>query len=350
MTRGEAVVETPGSSRRGLRSRYGGPAFGPVGFVAAVAGGLFFEVAVLVDVPYWVFPLFLIPAGLISLPSLCLRQIGMGVFAAWLAVPFGVVTAPVLVIVGLIGGIRLAGGAIARRYDNPGRAREVVERKDFWAAGALWMSPVVLASLLLTWRISGGTTPVVPSRGELAADGMAFAVAAGVLCLAALFAVFGWGRGAFGSGPRALRRGTALALVAGALLTPAAWHIASDAFTDEVKHDPRGQLAEMGIDVPADYRFREGRNWCSGFQDLACHVNYRFTAGRGRFDSYQELFRPDSDLPHHLLPLTPTSCPAVNLQWEIHCELTDSAVAGSYASVSLLLTRSAQETTLVIAW
>lgn len=324
--------------------------FGPTGFVVAVAVGILFEVAVLLDAPYWAFALFLTPAALVALPWPRVRQIGMGVFAAWLAVPFGVVTAPVLAIVGLIAGIRLAGGAIARRYDNPDSGRDLAARKDFWAAGAVWMPLVMLAALLVTWRISGGTTPVVPSRGEWAADGKALAVAAGVLCLAALFAVFGWGRGVFGSGPRTVRRGTALALVAGALLTPAAWHIASDAFTDEVKHDPRGQLAEMGIDVPADYRFQEGRNWCSGFQDLGCHVNYRFTAGRELFDSYQELFRPDSDLPHHLMPSRSTSCPAVSLQWEIHCELTDPAVTDSYATVSLLVTRSARQTTLVISW
>ncbi|MFB8001127.1 hypothetical protein [Nocardia sp. NPDC056000] len=189
---------------RRLRSRYEGPVFGPVGFAGAIGVGLFVEMVVLLGLPYELISLSIIPAVLMLSPWLRVRQIAVGVLVGWLTVPLGIVVAPIQAIVGLIGGIRLIGKVVARRYDVPGGEPEV-PRTDAWVAGVLWMPLALTVSLLATWKISDGLTPAVPGRGELAADGKAFLIAGAGVALAGLFAVFGRRPRTFGSAHRLVR-------------------------------------------------------------------------------------------------------------------------------------------------
>ncbi|MFF2549843.1 hypothetical protein ACFVUS_02540 [Nocardia sp. NPDC058058] len=321
--------------------------------MGAVGVGLFVEMVVLLGLPFELIPLSIIPAALMLLPWLRLRQFGLGVLTGWLTVPFGVVVAPIQAIIGLIGGIRLAGTVAVRRYDVPGAEPEE-PRTDAWVAGVLWMPLALMVSLLATWKVSGGLTPVVPSRGELAADGRACLVAGAGFALGGVFAVFGRRPRTFGAarprGPGIFQRGVASALVGAALLTPGAWHFWCDSFTDEVKRDPRARLLEMGIELPPDYRFTRGRSWCGGFVDLYCHATYRFVAGPERFDSYQELFHPDTDFARGLLPLKTSSCASIEDLWELPCEPGDSVVTGWYGGAAVMVTRSERQTTFAIDW
>lgn len=353
-TGGSAVAVLPG---RGTRAHTWWPGIGPTGFAVAFGTAAVIEIFALLALPapLWVAPLA--PLALALAPVRRLRRIGLGAAIGWASVPIGLLTGPVLLVLGIVRGVRRLRG------DTRAPEREPL---DPWAVGALGMSVAWAFLFVFTWRIIEPTISFVPGSSELSSRDKAIILTGVVLIfvvtvvLVVLMVLLALPLVVFtkltdSAGPhgrddlRALVRGSALALLAGALLTPVAWRVVDDTMSGPAARDPRDdRLAAIGLRIPADYRFTGHDNWCTGFQDPVCYDTYRYTASPGSFAVYEQLFQPDSPLAGAFLPLSRTSCAEVRRTSDIDCDPADTVLRGVDGRLRITVRGAAAETTLTV--
>ncbi|WP_330181206.1 hypothetical protein OHB26_33245 [Nocardia sp. NBC_01503] len=221
----------PAGRNDGRESKSRAPEFGAVGYLSGVGTAFAIESFAVLRSPLAAYLILFLPLLLIMLPWSRAQAVALGALAGWLTVPLGALTA--LVVLGIVG----VGAMRSRSRRTVDGGPEPV---DPWVVGAVGMPVAGLACLLLTWWLNGPLTPAVRDHGGFELNAKAVLVASAAVVLALLVGSLCLAPRVTGStGPSRVvlwQRGIALAVLAGALLTPLAWHIGANQFYDRYRY------------------------------------------------------------------------------------------------------------------